>query len=200
MKVGRFAVRGLIALAIFIPAFAWQTHRVQTRGPDTPPLQGAGRWRYLAPLPHTRSEVAVTEANGEVYMLRGYADGFVDQPLNEEHGPATNMWRSPAPMPWGLNHVGAVGLGGKIYCIGWFVEQNKTSVADVVVYDPGPISGRNERLCPWARCRSRHSTEKSTLSAGAMAKASQHVMSTIHRQIAGATWLQYLSHAIIWVW
>ena len=56
------------------------------------------------------------QSGRKVYVLGGYADGFVDQPLNEEYDPATNTWRQRAPMPRGLNHVGAVGLNGKIYC------------------------------------------------------------------------------------
>src|SRR5580658_10434149 len=95
--------------------FLWQQHRVGTTGPETPALEGAGRWHYLAPLPHARGEVAVAEAGGKIYVLGGYADGFVDQPLNEEYDPATNTWRGRAPMPRGLNHVGAIGLSGKIY-------------------------------------------------------------------------------------
>lgn len=116
--------------------FAWQQHRAGTIGPGTPPLQGQGRWRYLAPLPHARGEVAVAEAGGKIYVLGGYADGFVDQPLNEEYDPVKNSWRGRAPMPRGLNHVGAVGLNGRVYCIGGFVEQNKSPVVDVSVYDP----------------------------------------------------------------
>src|ERR1700733_11510579 len=135
-----------VAAVIVLPALAWQTHRVGTQGPDTPPLQGAGRWHYLAPLPHARSEVAVAEANDKVYVLGGYADGFVDQPLNEEYDPATNTWRERAPLPCGLNHVGAIGLGGKIYCIGGFVEQNRTAAPDVSVYDPATNSW--QKLAP----------------------------------------------------
>jgi N-acetylneuraminic acid mutarotase len=71
-----------------------------------------------------------------MYVLGGYADGFVDQPLNDEYDPATNTWRERAPMPRGLNHVGAVGLNGKIYCVGGFLEQNRNAVTDVSVYDP----------------------------------------------------------------
>ncbi len=47
-------------------------------------------------------------------MLGGYADGFVDQPLNDEYDPATSIRRERAPMPRGLNHVGAVGLNGHL--------------------------------------------------------------------------------------
>src|ERR1700677_4753375 len=73
--------------------FLWQQHRAGTSGPETPPLQGQGRWHYLAPLPQARGEVAVAEVGGKIYVLGGYADGFVDQPLNEEYDPAANTWR-----------------------------------------------------------------------------------------------------------
>lgn len=55
---------------------------------------------------------------------------------NEEHDPATNTWRECARMPRGLNHIGAVGLGGKVFCIGGFIEQSQTAAPDVSVYDP----------------------------------------------------------------
>ena len=135
----------LILSSFFFPCLA-QTHRVGTTGPETPVLEGAGRWHYLAPLPHARGEVAVAEAGGKVYVLSGYADGFVDQPLNEEYDPATNTWRGRAPMPRGLNHVGAIGLNGKIYCVGGFIEQNRTPAADVSVYDPATDSW--QKLAP----------------------------------------------------
>lgn len=117
-------MRALQSIALFLCAvsvFA-QQHRVGTSGPEPPPLQGQGRWHYRAPLPHARSEVAVAEASGKVYVIGGYADGFVDQPLNEECDPATNTWRGRAAMLRGLNQVGAVGLYGRVYCIGGFVE------------------------------------------------------------------------------
>ncbi len=60
-----------------------QQHRVGMSGPEPPALQGQGCWHYRAPLPHARSEVAVAEVGGKVYVIGGYADGFVDQPLNE---------------------------------------------------------------------------------------------------------------------
>ena len=71
-------LQSLIILFLGVaPVFA-QQHRVGTTGPEPPPLQGQGRWHYLAPLPHARSEVAVAEVSGKVYVIGGYADGFVD--------------------------------------------------------------------------------------------------------------------------
>jgi N-acetylneuraminic acid mutarotase len=126
----------LVTILSLVSASASQQHRAGNSGPETPPLQGQGHWLYLAPLPHARGEVAVASVGGKVYVLGGYADGFVDQPLNEEYDPATNTWRPRAPMPRGLNHVGAVGFNGKIYRVGGFLEQNRTAVSDVSVYDP----------------------------------------------------------------
>jgi N-acetylneuraminic acid mutarotase len=71
-----------------------------------------------------------------MYVLGGYADGNVAQPLNEEYDPATDMWRERAPMPRGGNHVAAVGLDGKLYAIGGFTLQNADAFADVSAYDP----------------------------------------------------------------
>lgn len=52
-------------------------------------------------------EGMVAEVAGKVYVPGGYADGFVNQPLNVEYDPATNTWRARAAMPRGLNHIGA---------------------------------------------------------------------------------------------
>jgi hypothetical protein len=135
-----------IAILYLVVASEAQQHRAGTTGPETPPLQGQGHWLYRAPLLHARGEVAVAEAGGKVYVLGGYANGFVDQPLNEEYDPATNTWRERAPMPRGLNHVGAVGLNGKVYCLGGFLEQNRDAVTDVSVYDPA--TDRWQKLAP----------------------------------------------------
>ena len=51
-------------------------------------------------------------------------------------------------MPRGLNHVGAIGLGGKIYCIGGFIEQNRNAAPDVSAYDPATTRGKSSRRCP----------------------------------------------------
>src|SRR5260370_37396186 len=98
------ALQLLITLFLCAALMFAQQHRVGTSGPELPPLQGQARWHYRAPLPHARSEVAVAEVTGKVYVIGGYADGFVDQPLNEEYDPATNSLRGLAPMPRVLKH------------------------------------------------------------------------------------------------
>ena len=97
---------------------------------------GKGAWITKAGLIHSRSEVGVAEVNGKMYVLGGYADGNVAQPLNEEYDPATDLWFERAPLLKGGNHIAAVGLAGKLYAIGGFNEQNADAFADVSVYDP----------------------------------------------------------------
>lgn len=97
---------------------------------------GKGAWITKAGLIHSRSEVAVGEVGGKMYVLGGYADGNVAQPLNEEYDPATDQWRERAPLPRGGNHIAAVGLEGKLYAIGGFSLQNAKAYADVFAYDP----------------------------------------------------------------
>ena len=95
-----------------------------------------GAWITKASMIHSRSEIAVGEVKGKMYVLGGYADGNVAQTLNEEYDPDKDMWYARAPLPRGGNHIAAVGLDGKLYAIGGFSEQNANAFADVSAYDP----------------------------------------------------------------
>src|SRR5215469_4484338 len=96
----------------------------------------SGSWSTGPSLPVARSEVAVAALNDDVYVIGGYANGNVDQGLVEFYEPPTHTWRAVASLPRGLNHVGAVAYGGKLYSFGGFSEQNEAAVADANVYDP----------------------------------------------------------------
>jgi N-acetylneuraminic acid mutarotase len=105
-----------------------------------------GAWTTKAGLPTARSEVAVAEAGGKVYVVGGYADGRADQPLNQEYDPASNTWRQRAPMLRGANHIATIGFDGKLYAIGGFLEQNFSAIADLSAYNPS--SDRWTALAP----------------------------------------------------
>ena len=102
-----------------------------------------GKWTNGPPLPVGRSEVAVATIDDGIYVIGGYANGNVDQSLVQIFRPRVNdggdlsgEWRDVAPLPRGLNHVGAVGYRGKIYTFGGFSAQNNSAVPDANVYDP----------------------------------------------------------------
>src|SRR5437660_10275159 len=109
------ALQSLIILFLCAGFVFTQQHRVGTSGPEPPSLQGQGRWHYRASLPHARSEVTVAEVSSKVYVVGGYADGFVDQPLNEEYDPTTNSWKMLKPMPTTRSGMAVAVLDGKIF-------------------------------------------------------------------------------------
>ena len=97
---------------------------------------GPGSWSNGPSLPVARSEVAAATLGDDIYVIGGYANGDVDQDLVEVLAARGKTWRAVAPLPRGLNHVGAVGYHGKIYAFGGFSAQNNSAIADAGVYDP----------------------------------------------------------------
>jgi N-acetylneuraminic acid mutarotase len=84
-----------------------------------------------------RSDTAAITVNNRIYVLGGdYSRQKYDVAVNEEYDPATDRWRSRAPMPSGLNHVAATALNGKIYVVGGFTGNGHKGVsASVFAYD-----------------------------------------------------------------
>ncbi len=55
-----------------------------------------GQWSLGTPLPAARSEVAVASVNRRMYVIGGYANGNVDQRLNQFYDTATAVATSEA--------------------------------------------------------------------------------------------------------
>jgi hypothetical protein len=53
---------------------------------------GWGRWVTKAPLPSPRSEVAVAELHGRVFVVGGYVPGTKASLINQAYDPATDTW------------------------------------------------------------------------------------------------------------
>jgi len=109
----------------------------------------SGNWTTAAALPAPRSEDVVAAIGTTMYVAGGYvpagpspkvleASGHadVDGSLVQAYDAATNRWRTCAPLPKGLNHVGMVGSSGKLFTFGGFEAQNRDAVADANAYDP----------------------------------------------------------------
>ncbi|MCA1367020.1 hypothetical protein I6F15_06360 [Bradyrhizobium sp. BRP14] len=92
---------------------------------------GAGQWHSAAPMPSERSEVAVAELDGKIYVVGGFSKA---NDL-ETYDPRADRWSRGAPPPQPLHHAGTVGLNGKLYVIGGYSD-GWTPVASLYEYDP----------------------------------------------------------------
>ena len=104
-----------------------------------------GTWSTAAPLPQPRAEHSVVGLDGKIYAIAGGIpksggtgmrnDGA--STLVEEYDPATERWRTRAPLPRALTHVGLAALDGKIYAVGGFLgDVHQQAQAGAFVYDP----------------------------------------------------------------
>src|ERR1700726_4034952 len=64
-----------------------------------------GTWTAKAPMPAVRGEVAAVVFENKLYAIGGnVANNAV--PRNEVYDPATDRWRTLAPMPVARDHLG----------------------------------------------------------------------------------------------
>jgi N-acetylneuraminic acid mutarotase len=101
-----------------------------------PQAQAQGRWLQKAPLPLPRSEMAwAAVLDGRMHLVGGYGEQRVDRPYHHVYDPATDTWSNAPFLPRGANHVGVAVVGGKLYAIGGFIEQNRKPDALCFVLD-----------------------------------------------------------------
>jgi N-acetylneuraminic acid mutarotase len=93
--------------------------------------QSIGRWTTGAPMPSARTEVAVAEVGGKIYVVGGYRG---EREL-EVYDPVADRWSRGASIARALHHTAAVGLKDKLYVVGGFVE-GWTPTDEVHEYDP----------------------------------------------------------------
>ena len=97
-------------------------------------------------MPLERSEVAVAELDGKIYVIGGF-DG---QQELEIYDPAVDRWSRGAAIPRALHHAGAVGLNSKLYVIGGYA--NGWDPTDTVYeYDPAGDRWRSLAAMPTPR-------------------------------------------------
>ena len=82
-------------------------------------------------MPSARTEVAVAEVGGKIYV----AGGFGGERELEIYDPAADRWSRGTPIPREVHHAGLVGLSGKLYLVGGYVG-GWTPTDEVHEYDP----------------------------------------------------------------
>jgi N-acetylneuraminic acid mutarotase len=96
-----------------------------------------GTYTAKGPAALVRSEVAVVEISGKIYVVGGEVGDVKDSPLLQEYDPVTDKWRDLVPMPAGASHIAAATLNGKLYAAGGFtLNVHRNPVDRFFVYDP----------------------------------------------------------------
>jgi N-acetylneuraminic acid mutarotase len=104
-----------------------------------------GVWAKKSPLSGVRSETAIAELGGKIYLIGGNTvemrNGMpvdrYDAGMNAEYDPKTDTWRTRAPMPKGGGHAGIAVMDGKIYVAGGFtVARHMGALDSFAAYDP----------------------------------------------------------------
>lgn len=91
-----------------------------------PPARLQGKWVDKASLPIPRSEMAwATVLDNRLHIVGGYGEQRVDRPYHHVYDPGSDKWFDAPQLPRGANHVGVAVVGGKLFAIGGFVEQNR---------------------------------------------------------------------------
>jgi N-acetylneuraminic acid mutarotase len=98
-------------------------------------------WSMGAAMPLPRSEHAVAEFQGRIWVLGGYPPGRLPSNLVQIYDPATSRWSLGPRLPQPIHHMMVAAAGGKLYMIGGELEGASTGkpevyVADTWVHDP----------------------------------------------------------------
>ena len=103
-------------------------------------LEVAG-WSLAASMPLARSEHAVAELDGKVWVLGGYPPGRLPSNLVQIYDPAANRWSLGPRLPQPIHHIMAAAVDGRLYVMGGEMDGAGTGrppifVAQTWMYDP----------------------------------------------------------------
>ena len=115
-----------------------------------------GKWKLLPDTPTARTEVAVINHQGKIYLIGGFTPKGISEQV-EVYDPNTKSWSTVAPMPAPRHHTAAVSTHGKIYVIGGFSSGMWTPVNTVYAYDAATNEWMEQAPMP---------TERGALAAG----------------------------------
>ena len=128
-----------------------------SRGSPTDGVEVNG-WSLAASMPLARSEHAVAEMDGKVWVLGGYPPGRLPSNLVQVYNPARDRWSWARQLPQPIHHTMVAAVGGKLYMIGGEIKGASTDgrqsyVANVWMHDPAvggwvaraPMPTREER-------------------------------------------------------
>jgi hypothetical protein len=112
-----------------------------SQGPPVGAMPEFDGWSMGAAMPLPRSEHAVAEFDGKIWVLGGYPPGRLPSNLVQIYDPATSRWSLGPPLPRPIHHTHVASVGGRIYMLGGEIEGASTGrperfVANVWMHDP----------------------------------------------------------------
>ena len=81
----------------------------------TPEFEG---WSMGAAMPLARSEHAVAEFDGKIWVLGGYPPGRLPSNLVQVYDSKTGRWSLGPSLPQPIHHIHAAAVDSKLYVIG----------------------------------------------------------------------------------
>ncbi|MEW5854417.1 MAG: kelch repeat-containing protein [Myxococcota bacterium] len=83
-----------------------------------------------------RQETAVAALGGEIYVVGGFDEANAVVADVEAYDPATDTWRTIAPLPEPLHHCNAAAVDGRLYVVGCLGGGNFGATGITLEYDP----------------------------------------------------------------
>lgn len=113
--------------------------------------RGAASWTAVAPLPAgtERGGGATAVIGDQVYVVGGLRGGAVtDVTVYDD---SRDAHASAPALPERRDHLGAIGLGDRVYVIGGRTARIESHQPDTWILDPGAITWRSARPMPTSR-------------------------------------------------
>ncbi|WP_373488782.1 kelch repeat-containing protein [Blastomonas sp.] len=112
-----------------------------SQGPPIDAFPVVDGWSMSWSMPLARSEHAVAEFDGKVWVLGGYPPGRLPSNLVQIFDPKTSRWTLGPALPQPIHHTPVAAVNGKIYLLGGEIEgastgRPETFVANVWMHDP----------------------------------------------------------------
>jgi N-acetylneuraminic acid mutarotase len=110
-------------------------------GPPASAFPVVDGWSMGHAMPLARSEHAVAELDGTIWVLGGYPPGRLPSNLVQVYDPATFRWNLGPSLPQPIHHIMASAVDGKLYVMGGEIDgassgRPPTFVAHTWVHDP----------------------------------------------------------------
>jgi N-acetylneuraminic acid mutarotase len=116
------------------------------------------KWTQKKSMPRPAHHAALATANGKIYVMGGFVPpegtqiplGGAWQPINDswEYDPATDSWKSLAPLPGNRGSALAAEVGGKIYVIGGATTVEGSKDPYFTFFGPARILSTNDVYDP----------------------------------------------------